>query len=282
MTAKQGKRSAPLPAPTPRTLMAALQSRYSTRFHMFLIVAASVSIALLVTRFLLLLGVHEMWLRYLVALALAYLTFFFGVYCWLLLSPYGKYMRRHDWSPDGLDLMPNPGGGPAPTGSLPIPMDTAHAAGGEFGGGGASGNWDVVDRGVSVDLPDSLPGDLPGGDIVDGVGGVGGDEGGCLLVIAGILLVVLLSALFGASLYVIYQAPAILAEVIFEVMLGSPLARGARALDSANWPLTLLAKTWLPFAILSAAAMAFAVFVQSYFPHIDTAGGVLRLILKSF
>lgn len=277
MTARTVKRTTQLPAPTPRSLMALLQDRYSTRLHMFLIVAAGVSVALLMTKFLLLAGVQAMWLRYLAALLLAYFTFFFGVYCWLLLSPYGKYLRRHDWTPDApLDFVPGPG----PSGPIPTPVDAVHGAGGEFGGGGASGDWNVFEPSASVDFPDSMPDGIPGEGLVDVAGGA--DEGGCLLVIAGILLVILLSVLFGASLYVIYQAPAILAEVVFEVLLGSRLARGARALDSANWPSVLLRKTWKPFAILSAVALAFAVFVQYAFPHVTTAGELVRILLKSF
>ena len=132
-------------------------------------------------------------------------------------------------------------------------------------------------------MPDtSVSLDMPGSGIVDGVSGVAdaGDEGGCLLIIAGILLAIALFAVFGATFYVIYQAPAILAEVIFEVLLGSPLARGARALDSANWPAVLLKKTWRPFTVMAGAAMAFALFCNEAFPQVTTAGQAIEMMLK--
>ena len=132
---------------------------------------------------------------------------------------------------------------------------------------------DPVAQSASIELPD-----VPDGGITDIA--LDGDEGGCLIIIAGILLVILLAALFGASLYVIWQAPAILAEVVFEVLLGSPLARGARALDSAHWPSVLLRKTWKPFATLCVAAMTFAIFIQWAFPQVTTAGEAFRMILK--
>ena len=97
---------------------------------------------------------------------------------------------------------------------------------------------------------------------------------------AGILIAVALFAVFGATAYVIYQAPAILAEVIFEVLLGSPLARGARALDSANWATVLLMKTWKPFGLMAGAAMIFALFCNAVFPQAATAGQVINLMLK--
>ena len=43
--------------PTPKSLLIALQKEYSTRFHMFLIVAACISVAVLTTRLMLSAGV---------------------------------------------------------------------------------------------------------------------------------------------------------------------------------------------------------------------------------
>ena len=267
-----------LPNPTPQSLLIALQAQYATRFHMFLIIAASVSIAVLTTRVMLSAGVHAMWVRYAVALLLAYGTFFVGVWVWLHLSQYGQHMRanwgrRSEWSKDaGLDIIPNfiPGGGTSATpAELPF-----QGSGGSFDGGGAGGGWDVAG--------DSIALEMPGSGVLDDVGSVAdvGDEGGCLLIVAGILIAIALFAVFGATAYVVYQAPAILAEVIFEVLLGSPLARGARALDSANWAAALLRKTWRPFTLMAGAAMTFAVFCNAAFPHVTTAGQAIEMMLK--
>ena len=276
-------RSKPLkapPNPTPKSLLIALQAQYSTRFHMFLIVAASISVAVLTTRLLLHVGVAAMWVRYAVALALAYGTFFIGVWVWLQLSQYGRYLRadwgrRNNWTPDGgLDVIPNLGisGGSANVVGAPL------QGGGTFDGGGATGSWEVPsDTSVSVDMP--------GSGLLDGKGSLGdlgdvGDGKGFLVVIAGILVATMLFGVFGATAYVIYQAPAILAEVVFEVLLGSPLARGAKALDSANWAATLLKKTWKPFALMASAAMMFALFCKIAFPSVTTAGQLVQMILR--
>ena len=265
------------PNPTPQSLLIALQKEYSTRFHMFLIVAAAVSVAVLTTRLMLGAGVTVMWERYAVALVLAYGTFFAGVWVWLHMSQYGRHLRA-DWGRRNstigdvpLDVIPsiNPDGGYAALMEAPF-----QAGGGTFDGGGAGGSWDMPSASVSVDSPAS--GLMDG---IGSVGDVGGDEGGCLLVIAGILIAVALFVVFGATIYVVYQAPAILAEVIFEVLLGSPLARGAKALDSANWAAVLLKKTWKPFALIAAAAMAFAVFCHVALPGVTTAGQLVALIL---
>ena len=232
------------------------------------------------TRLMFSAGITEMWVRYAVALLLAYGTFFMGVWVWLHLSQYGRHLRaewgrRSDWMPDsGLNILPNinlGGGGSASPAEMPF-----QGVGGAFDGGGAGGSWDVADTSVALDMP--------GSDVLESVGGVAdaGDEGGCLLIIAGILIAIALSAVFGATAYVIYQAPAILAEVIFEVLLGSPLARGAQALDSANWAAVLLKKTWKPFALMAGAAMSFVLFCNVFFPQATTAVQVLQMIVKQY
>lgn len=278
--ARSKKGEAHPPNPTPQGLMATLKERYYTRFHMFLIIAASISMAVLTTRLMLTAGVTTMWIRYACALLFAYGTFFMGVWVWLHLSQYGRHLRadwgkreRFDGDP-GLDLIPNIDIGSGGGSSIPVELPFK-GAGGSFDGGGAAGSWDVpVDTTVSVDVP--------GSNVLSNVADIGdvGDEGGCALVIAGILIAFALFVVFGATFYVVYQAPAILAEVVFEVLLGSPLARGAKALDSANWAAVLLKKTWKPFALMGGAAMVFAIYCSVTFPQLTTAGQVLDALSK--
>ncbi|MEQ1516296.1 MAG: hypothetical protein ABL931_07390 [Usitatibacteraceae bacterium] len=273
------KSKKPPPNPTPHSLLVALQQQYSTRFHMFLIVAASISVAVLTTRLMLTAGVVVMWERYAAALVLAYAAFFAGVWVWLHLSQYGRHLRadwgrRRDWTPDGnIDVLPNinVGGGTGDASGASF-----GGGGGTFDGGGAGGSWDIPADAASVSV------DMPGSGLLDGAGSIGdvGDGEGCLVVIAGILIAIVLAAVFGATIYVVYQAPAILAEVIFEVLLGSPLARGAKALDTANWAAALLKKTWKPFGLMAGAAMLFAFFCNSVYPQAATAGQVIDLMLK--
>jgi hypothetical protein len=275
---RENQSKLPLPLPTPRGVMMELQWRHWPRFHMFLIVASAIAVALLVTQLMLQLGVAEMWVRYSVALAVAYTAFFVGVWVWLHLSKYGRYLREHWGRRDRSSL---DGGGDVSLPDIHLPTADASAfadlpiqGGGSFDGGGAAGAWDVSPEPVSVDLPS----EIPGGAVLDVADA--GDEGGGLLVIAGILLVLALVIVFGGAAYVVYQAPAILAEVVFEVLLGSRLARGAMALDEAHWPTVLLRKTWKPFAVMAGAAMAFALFCNWAFPQVKSVGELLAVIVK--
>ena len=223
-----------------------------------------------------------MAIRYGVALLLAYGTFFVGVWVWLHLSRYGRHLRS-DWQEhntvDAAELIARSSADLSnhSYGSPP----TYGGGGGGFDGGGAAGSWEPSGALPSLEISGS--GDSGGlGDAVGEIASTaaGADEGGLALVIAGVLIAAVLLVLFGAAAYLIYQAPVILAEVVFEVLLGSPLARGARALDSANWVVTLLRTTWKPFAAVSAMAMLFALFTHAFFPQVNTAGELLQLVLK--
>ncbi len=268
---------------TPGALAHSIKRDYATRFHMFLIVATCIAAALLVTKGLLIVGVVEMWVRYALALVVAYGTFFAGVWVWLHLSKYGRHLRaqqdrnRNEFHGDApLDLVPNLDLG----GGTNTAAETLVGKGGSFDGGGAVGGWEQSLSPPNLNIPYDSSGGSAFGDVslpdisVPDVG----DEGGCALVIAGVLLAAVLIMVFGAATYVVYQAPAILAEVVFEVLLGSRLAVGIRAVDSANWARALFKRTWRPFAVVSALAMGFALYCNFYLPNVKSAGEVIRLL----
>ncbi|QJR11681.1 hypothetical protein DSM104443_02763 [Usitatibacter rugosus] len=245
------------------------QRRGMVRFHMFLIVVTSVAMATLVTAGLLAVGVDALWKRYLPALLVAYGTFFLGVWVWLHVTSVGadlgieatgaRRARKSKSSDPGLDAAPDIGDIPL---SLPTRVDgpVFHGGGGTFDGGGASSSW--------------------GDGVVDGVGDAVGsafdDEGGFLLVIAIALVVLALALLFGAAGYVIYQAPAILSEVVFELLLAQPLARGMGAIESSRWFGALFSRTIGPFLLVAGGMLLFAAFAASVAPQARTAGEVLR------
>jgi hypothetical protein len=259
--------------PTRQGIMFAINMRYASRFHMLLVVAASIAVAVLVTRMLLAFGVDTLWHRYIPALLSAYCAFFLGVWAWLHLSEYGRHLRasseeRSRFDGDiGIPELPLPRVG-APSGVDAAP----HPGGGTFDGGGASAAWDSgepLSAGSPLDSATELP---------DVSLDVGGDEGGFLLVIALILMAAALALLFGAAGYVIWQAPAILAEVVFEVLLASPFIKGARNMHGRDWSRALFLRTWKPFALVSGAALLFAIYAGAVAPQARTAMEVLRVL----
>lgn len=263
------------------TLAGRVKSAGVVRFHMFLIVAGSVAMATIVTAGLLAVGVDALWKRYLPALLVAYGTFFLGVWLWLHLTnvgaalgvqPTGRRRKAHD--DEGINV-----GDALDVGELAVDIGTslpgrvggavARGGGGTFDGGGASASF--------ADVGDSAGSGI--GDAVgDAVGSAFGDEGGIALVIAIALVVLALAILFGAAGYVIYQAPAILSEVVFELLLAQPLTRGMGSLNTSHWFGALFRRTLVPFVLVATAMLVFAAFAASVAPEARTAGEVLRTL----
>jgi hypothetical protein len=85
---------------------------------------------------------------------------------------------------------------------------------------------------------------------------VGGDDDGCavavILAFAALVLAVLL-----AGLYLVYAAPAILAEAAFQALLAPALLPAARRAEAEGWVPGTIRATVLPFAAMFIAAVAF-------------------------
>ena len=277
------------PDTTPSRLESTLRSRYSTRLHMSLIIVASLSTALLTNRTLFKGGVETMWPRYLLASVAAYAVFFVGVWVWLRLSPYGRYLRELDAPQlDGnvINSNINVGGfGGGGGGGVP----ELSGGGRSFYGGGAAGDWDAPAGSPPIPViansggsDGGLFGRLGGGSSSGGGGGGGGggDVGdGIALIIAGILIALLLAAVFGSAVYIVYEAPHILSEVVFQLLLSAHMVRGAKAIGSGSWVRALFAATRIPFLIVSSLALLFAIYAGAKFPEAHTAGEVVKMIM---
>jgi hypothetical protein len=204
------------------------------RWHMTLILAGVVGAGIAVSKGLLLLGVGSLGLRWSLAVVASYLVFFALVRCWIaVVVPAAKARRGGDGTAaDGGDWLDLGVGGAR--GDAPPPL---HAGGGRFGGGGASMS---LDAGAPAPAPS-------GGASSSGswLGGLDADDGAFwILAVLGLVLLLL----FGIGAYVVYQAPAILADAAFEVVLASGLARASRRLARAGWAGSLFRATVLPFA----------------------------------
>jgi len=113
-------------------------------------------------------------------------------------------------------------------------------------------------------------GDAPGGfDSFDGID-LGDDFAIPLLVIAFVAIVVC------ASLWIVYAAPALFAELLFDGILAAGLYRRLRRGDRRHWLDTALRRTWLPFALTALALIAFGLGVQHYRPHAHSIGDLLH------
>ncbi len=227
-----------------------------TRTYMSLSLLGAMLVGFLFSAGLLALGMHGLVGRWALVSLAAYATFL--MLCRVALSPLvEEAVPGHDdrllpdlsgsSGPDLVDLghMHSSGGGGAPVGDGPAPEDFG---GGRSGGGGAGSIW----------------GEPRAGSGGGGGGGGGGDvdgEGVVALLLIGVVL-----ALFGASIYVIWQAPVILTEAAFEVLLAAGLARAAKR---RGWASALFNSTILPFLVVFGMILGLGWASQHFCPEAD-------------
>ncbi|MBK8726737.1 MAG: hypothetical protein IPL96_12020 [Holophagaceae bacterium] len=126
-------------------------------------------------------------------------------------------------------------------------------------------------------LPQSPQAPLHAGGGSSGGGGFSFDLDGDELVVV-VLVIAALAALAAAAGYLIYQAPSIFADLMFDGVLSAGLYRrlkNVRAADEAGeWLPTALKRTAWPFAIVGALVVAAGFAMHGYAPEARSIGGV--------
>jgi len=228
------------------------------RMQMGLIVALTGAAGWLGSAMLLHLGVDQMALRYPLALGGAYLVFLGLLWLWLRTQA-----QDYQDLPDLVDVdLPYSSDGGLDT----VPLPRMHGGGGgDFAGGGASGSFDTAQ---------ALPADEPGvlSSVGDAVGSVGDADEFAIPLLA-ILLAIGLAL---ASLYVVYMAPALFAELLFDGALSYTLYRRLRRADSNHWLGTAFRRTVLPFALTAVFLTLVGAGLAAYAPGTHTLGQALH------
>jgi hypothetical protein len=232
------------------------------RLQMLLLVTLTGASGLLVSYLLLHAGLVAMWLRYLAAFGVAYLVFLFCLWLWLWLRT-----RPDDYDiPDPSDL-PSSGGG---SGSA----DTCYGGGGgQFGGGGASGSFGAPAGDSSIDIPLSADlGDSPVGDALDVVSGA--DEA-ALPLLAVLLVLAVIGTIVFSSMYLVYSAPTLFAELLVDGVLSASLYRRLRGLETPHWLETAVRRSAWPFFLSALLVSAAGWGMARYAPEAHSIGDVV-------
>lgn len=190
-------------------------------------------------------GIDTMALRYLLAMGVAYIVFLLLLWLWLRTS-----------AADYIDLVPtDPGGGPGTDAAADFT-----GGGGSFDGGGASANFDAGtgDSALDtvVDKPLSVIGEA--------------DEAAIPLVVVLLALGIALS-----SLFVIWSAPILFAEILVDGLLAAGLYRRLRVLDPQHWMVAAVKRTIIPFVLTTLVVAGAGWGMQAYAPEARSLGGVL-------
>jgi hypothetical protein len=248
-------------------------SRFFLRFHMAVILGGAFFAGVIANVALFYGGVRDLGFRYPAAVVAAYAAFFALIRLWLAFVASSR--SREDSSSSGPDLgdllsaVPDGAGGASfgGGGAPAVEGGFSGGGGGESGGGGADWQDDGSPAVLQAQLAQlqANPGLAPGlgaaggGEVKSdsGSGGgsldVGDGEGAVLVVVFGLFA----AAIFGAGIYLVYDAPDILSDAALQLALASGLWRGSRQLLTPGWATGVLRKTWLPFGlVLVLAAIA--------------------------
>lgn len=246
------------------------------RVLMSLILAATGAAGFLVSFALLHAGVTRMWLRYPVAVLVAYGVFLMLLRVWL-------HLQRHSWTdllPDDLSI--------ADVTDVAAHTDavSSFGGGGDFAGAGAGGTWDGGASNAASNLAGHANAGAGGGVSGSGGGGSGGasdlldglsfDDEGCAFLLLAIALIV---AGLLASLYVVYAAPTLLAELLVEGILLSGLYRGMKkGAQQGDWLRAVVRRTWLPVLLTLTLFAAAGYMLQRAAPRARSLGEAWRMV----
>ena len=235
-----------------QTITHRITQRFFVRWHMAAILVCVLLSGVVCSALLLHLGLRSMPWRYLLAVTGSYLVFFALIRLWLLyvsiagggrsLGPGSGFGDLGNLGGGFPDWSPSTGSGFSP-------------GGGSFGGGGASASFDAPGR--------SGGGASSGGSWSSSSGsgwGLDLDDGWLVLV----TFVLLLLAVTGTGVYLVYQAPHILGEAAFQVALATSLRGVAKRVVSFGWTGSVFRSTWIPFSIVLAMAGIFGWVAQDY------------------
>ena len=233
-----------------RRIRGALERDSFPRLQMLVLVTLTGASGFVASYALLHAGLVEMWLRYLASIGLAYLMFLFLLWLWLR-------TRAEDYAefPD-LSGAPSSGSGRSGTG--------ISGTDGDFGGGGASASFDAPSESASA-ISDS------GHSVGDALAGVAEAEEFAVP----LALLVFLGAMLLSSLFMIYSAPALFAELVVDGVLSASLYRRLRGLEARHWLETALRRTVLPFALTAAMVSACGWGMAHYAPEAHSIGEVI-------
>jgi hypothetical protein len=211
-----------------------LQRKSYPRVHVSIILLLTGLAGFLVSFALLRLGVSAMWLRYPVAIIVAYGVFLLLLRLWLSLC------RPRDW--DVFDLADTT----IEIFSETETGDSGFGGGGDFSGGGAGGSWG---EGVSTITSTNNTVSTITSTKSSGSSGFSFDLD---LDDAWVIIPVVLALLAGviAALYVVYIAPALLAEILLDGVLMAGLYKRVKSIEHKHWLRCALRRTAVPAIVV--------------------------------
>jgi hypothetical protein len=246
-----------------------LQQNHRLRLHGLLIGSLTLALMWGVSTLQKLLGMDSLALRYLVTLSVGYLAYLLVLRLWAAALLRRGQGGQDPWG-DGLDLLSDigwPGGkGGSPGGSgVPLPR----TGGGDFAGGGASGDFaDGLGAGALGDLASGA---------ADAV--AGSDEGAVVVVpVVAIFLIGAALILGAGSLALLFFGWDVLLAVAVELAFSVATARAAMGVERSGWLGTAVRLTWKPLLGALLCAVLLGATIDHFLPQARSLPEAVRFI----
>jgi hypothetical protein len=238
-----------------------LRQRHSLRLHGICIGFLTLGMMWAVSHLQMVMGVESLALRYLVTLGAGYLAYLLVLRGWaaMLVS-----RRAEPGSSDGSWGDLPSGGGDA---RLPT-IQSGH--GGDFGGGGATGDFSgAADAGSGL-------GDVAGG-AVEALGSA--DEGAVVVIPVVAVFLIGAAILFGAgSLLLLFFGWEVLLTVAVELAFSYVSARAAVRVAREGWVSVAVRLTWKPMLGALACAVLLGAAIDHFIPAANSLPQAVKLI----
>ena len=252
-----------------------VKDRFFLRFHMVLILGATILCGVLFSKLLLLAHVRNIVIRFPLAVMLSYIAFFIFVKLWLYYISSSEAARQ-ETAGNVLSNLPDLSNISASTSNAPV----FSGGGGTSGGGGVSSAFTGPVQASDQVLSTASASSESSSGIADAAGsaisGIFDSDDGMALV----AIIVLLAAIVGSSLYLVYDAPHILADAAFNFLLASGLIKRYKTMTEPEWVGSVFKATWLPFFAVLLISTGVAWFLHSRYPQLTKLSELLVPLLN--
>lgn len=241
-----------------------LHRRHSLRTHGLLIGTFTMLLMWGVSALQMWLGGDSLALRYAITLGAGYVGYLLALRWWAQ-----RLVKGDDRS--NFDL-----GGEWPVdigaGRTPGPREVESGGGGDFGGGGASGDFDSV----AVDAPSEGVGDLASGAFE---AAASADEGAIIVVPVVAVFLIGMAIVTGAgSLALLYFGWDALLAVAVEVAFSYVAARAAVRVAREGWLSAAVRLTWKPLLGALLCAVVLGATLDHFMPHVNSLPEAVRAL----
>ncbi|MDP3978038.1 MAG: hypothetical protein Q8P85_08585 [Pseudomonas sp.] len=249
-----------------------LHQRYSLRLHGLCIGSFTLLLMWATAHLQMRLGVESLALRYLVTLTVGYLGYLLVLRIWA-----ARLLRRRTAQDSSFDLdLPDidwPSGGPS-GGGVRAPMP--RTGGGDFGGGGASGDFAEGLASSRGSGDGSALGDVAGG-AFEAVGSA--DEGAIIVVPIVAIFLIGSAVLLGAgSLAIAFFGWDALLAVAVELAFSVATARAAMGVEREGWLGAAVRLTWKPLLGALLCAVLLGASIDYFLPEVHSLPEAVRAL----